>query len=99
MIMATKKVYDTCCRMLRKMNLTSLHCDGSNKRILKPNMKFLFGKKELVTKIEFDRCGESEKRRHLREDDVLRSMYIELYAFCNHPVNTRPGAVKLTKNV
>ena len=43
-------------------------------------MSFLFGKTELVTEKELMRCGEIEHLRHLNEDAILRSVYIELYS-------------------
>lgn len=76
-IMATKKVYDACCRNIQKMDLHIVTKAGEI-RIRKPNMLFLFGKKELVTEKEFMYCSKREKRRHLMEDNILRSMYIEL---------------------
>lgn len=76
--MATKKVYDECCRVLRERPLYRISCkDGCSYRIYRPDMRFLFGKIELVTEHEFMRCSESEKRRHLREDVVLRGTYLE----------------------
>lgn len=76
--MATKKVYDACCRKLQSMTLYSLTSKDGSKRLLKPNMYKLFGKKELVTKIQFERSSKAEQARHLREDCVLRILYIEL---------------------
>jgi hypothetical protein len=70
--MATKSIYDKCTRINREINLRDIHT-GSRK----PNLKKLFGVKKLVNKYEFERCSESEKRRHLYEDKVLRSLYIE----------------------
>lgn len=97
--MATKKVYDACCRALREHPLYSIsHKRGfRSKRIRRPNMKFLFGKKELVSEVELSRCGEAEKRRHLLEDHVLRSTYIELYANV-HPLVNDPGTAALAKD-
>ncbi len=83
--MATKKVYDECCRILRKhleYRISSRNC----RRVYKPDMKFLFGKKELVGEIEFLRCSECEKRRHLMEDDILRCTYVELYSHADDSI-------------
>ena len=77
--MATKKVYDACCRCIRHMGLHQITGIGS-RRMTKPAMSFLFGKTELVTEKELMKCCESEKRRHLMEDDILRCTYIELYS-------------------
>lgn len=76
--MATKKVYDACCERMRHRPLWRISGNGGKKRMIKPDMRFLFGKKELVCEIEFAACSEIEKRRHLREDFVLRSLYLEL---------------------
>lgn len=95
--MATKKVYDACCRCIRKMDLHQIGGAGSMK-MTKPAMSFLFGKTELVTEKELMRCGESEKRRHLMEDYVLRCTYIELYAKVKPSVECS-GMVGHTKNV
>lgn len=84
--MATKKVYDECCRILRRH--PEYHLDSKNsKRVYKPDMKFLFGKKELISEVEFLRCSESEKRRHLMEDHVLWSTYIKLYSHADKSVD------------
>lgn len=75
-IMATKKIYDECCRAMKNMrirNLTSAGYTNTNT----PDLVFLFGKKELVTKKEFMVCSKSEQRRHLCQDDILRSLYIK----------------------
>lgn len=73
--MATKKVYDECCRMLRKhpeYKMTPREC----RRVYKPDMRFLFGKKDLVGPEKFRRLSESEKRRHRVEDYVLMMTYL-----------------------
>ncbi len=97
--MATKKVYDACCRALAEQPLYSIsHKRGfRSKRIRRPNMKFLFGKKELVSEVQLSHCSEAEKRRHLLEDHVLRSTYIELYAH-GHPLVNDPGSAALSKD-
>lgn len=97
--MATKKVYDACCRALREHPLYSIsHKRGfRSKRIRRPNMLFLFGKKELVSEVELSRCGEAEKRRHLLEDHVLRITYIELYAN-GHPLVNDACTAALAKD-
>lgn len=64
-------------------------------RVYKPDMKFLFGKKELVSEVELLRCSESEKLRHLIEDHVLWSTYIKLYSHGYEAVN-RSARCKLT---
>lgn len=72
--MATKKVYDECARSNRINGIRSCRT-GS----FKPNLKALFGVKELVNKLQFKNCSEAEKRRHLYEDKVIRLLYIESY--------------------
>ena len=80
--MATKKVYDECCRVLREHPIYRISSKvGGSRRIYRPDMVFLFGKKKLVTERELMCCGESEKRRHLREDFILLSTYIELDSY------------------
>lgn len=85
--MATKKVYDACCRILRSKPFYALSGNGVSKRMLKPDMCRLFGKKELVSEIQFKRSGKTEQARHLREDRILSILYIELYAYGKNPVN------------
>lgn len=75
--MATKKVYDACCRKLQSTPLYSLNSKGNSMRLLKPDMQNLFGEKLIIDEFEMLRCGEAEKRRHLYEDKVLRFLYLE----------------------
>lgn len=75
--MATKKVYDACCRKLQSMSLSCINSRGGSKRLLKPDMHKLFGEKLIVDESELLRSGEVEKRRHLYEDKVLRFIYLE----------------------
>ena len=76
--MATKKVYDKCCMVLREHPAYRISSkDGRSYRIYRPNMGFLFGKKKLVTERELMCCSENEKRRHLKEDVVLTGTYLE----------------------
>lgn len=81
--MATKKVYDACCRMLREnaaRGIKHLEAgkDGKFHETIKPVGIFcLFGRKCLVTKSEFSRCSEGEKRRHLFEDEILSAHYLK----------------------
>lgn len=77
--MATKKVYDACCRAMRRMKMGKL-TKGGSMPLTKPDMLLLFGRKELVSEKQFMACSKSEQRRHLRQDDILRSLYIELEA-------------------
>lgn len=70
--MATKSIYDKCVAFRRKIGEVNFHT-GS----FKPSMVKLFGRKKLVTKREFDRCSESEKRRHLEEDRTLIAFYLD----------------------
>lgn len=95
--MATKKVYDACCRCIRQMNLHQI-MGADSRKMTKPAMSFLFGKTELVTEKELMRCSESEKRRHLMEDYVLRCTYIELYAEVKFSIES-PSMVCHTQNV
>lgn len=74
--MATLKVYNECCRVLRKINNHKI-VKGKCFPCYKPNLNLL-GIKELVSKVQFMNCSKSEQCRHLREDDILRRMYIEL---------------------
>lgn len=69
--MATKETYDLCIKVNKRRGRRGF--DGS----FKPDLKALFGVKKLVDKGQLHRCSESEKRRHLWEDGVLRSLYIE----------------------
>ncbi|WP_147336304.1 hypothetical protein [Bacteroides oleiciplenus] len=71
--MATKAVYDQCVMMNRKRGRRSYYT-GS----YKPNMIFLFGEKRLATKAQFVKLSKMEQRRHLAEDRVLVSMYLEM---------------------
>lgn len=71
--MATKKIYDACCRRLRSILVNGI--DG--RRLLRPEMRKLFGKKLIIDECEMERCSESEQRRHLDEDRVLRLLYLE----------------------
>ena len=75
--MATKKVYDACCRKLQSMSLSCINSRGESKRLLKPDMQNLFGEKLIIDEFEMLRCDEAEKRRHLYEDKVLRLLYLE----------------------
>lgn len=84
--MATKKVYDECCRMLR-IHPEYVATSRGRRRAYKPNMKFLFGKKELISEVELLRCSESEKRRHLMEDHVLWCTYIKLYSHTDESID------------
>lgn len=77
--MATKKVYDECCRAMCRMKLERITKDGGTP-LTKPDMLLLFGRKKLVSEKQFMACSKSEQRRHLRQDDILRSLYIELEA-------------------
>ena len=84
--MATKKVYDACCRRLRSIPLCNLSSKSGSKRLLKPDMHKLFGKKELVSKIQFERSCKAEQARHLREDRILSILYIELNPYIESSV-------------
>ena len=75
--MATKKVYDACCKQLQSMTFCSLSNKGGSKRLLKPNLHKLFGKKAIVNDRQMLGCSKAEKRRHLYEDKVLRLLYLE----------------------
>lgn len=70
--MATISVYNRCIQENIKYGVKEFHT-GS----YKPNLKGLFGVKKLVSKRQFDGCCESEKRRHLYEDSVIRLLYIK----------------------
>lgn len=83
--MATKKVYDECCRCVQRIGLCCVTSKGSRK-MRKPDMVFLFGKKELVTEQELMHSSEREQRRHFMEDRVLRSLYAELYSKVKLPI-------------
>lgn len=83
--MATKKVYDECCRTMRRIGLRQLTKSG-DRPLHKPDLSLLFGRKELVCKKEFMACCESEQRRHLRQDNILRSLYIELESAIKHSI-------------
>lgn len=70
--MATIEMYNECIATNKKKGLKDLHT-GTHK----PNLKRLFGVKELVNKRQFERCCETEQRRHLYQDRVLRLLYIK----------------------
>lgn len=84
--MATKKVYDACCRKLRLINLYSLNQHGQSKRYLKPDLKKLFGEKLIIDDRQMQGCGKAEKRRHLYEDRILRFLYLENQSYNGFPV-------------
>lgn len=76
--MATKKVYDACCRAMKQgRHLALSSTNGTLHRVVRPPLKELFGHKCLIGELEFMRCSEREKRRHLNEDSILRVMYLE----------------------
>ena len=76
--MATKKLYDACCRAMTKGKPLVISSSNETLHIVKrPPLKELFGRKCLVGKLEFERCSEREKRRHLNEDSILRMFYLE----------------------
>jgi len=71
--MATKQIYDRCvkrnCELGRKDFYT-----GS----FKPNMAKIFSRKRIIVdEFQFGCGSESDKRRHLYEDNVLRFLYLE----------------------
>ena len=80
--MATKAVYDECIRLNRARGLRDFRTGSYI-----PNLKALFGKKELIDKREFERCSEGEQRRHLGQDNVLRALYIECNSYPKSPIN------------
>lgn len=84
--MATKKVYDACCRKLRSMTLYALNKHGESNRCLKPNMKKLFGEKLIIDDRQMQGCSEAEKRRHLYEDRILRFLYLEDQSYNGFPI-------------
>lgn len=80
--MATKKVYDACCRAMRKNRACgwkhySPNENGMLEEDRRPPMKKLFGHKCLVTEAEFNRCGKREQSSHLFEDELLRQHYLK----------------------
>lgn len=85
--MATIKVYEESCRLIKKLGMKSLKKGKLVDKNLDDELYLLFGKKELVSEKEFMRCSESEKRRHLCQDYYLRSSYIELESKLNSSVN------------
>lgn len=88
--MATIKVYNECCRVMRKVGYHRI-VNGEFIPCFKPDMKIL-GFEKLVSEIQLMSCSESEKRRHLHEDDILRCMYIELESHFDCPIN-RAGSI------
>ncbi|MGL4520822.1 MAG: hypothetical protein ACRCUJ_14435 [Phocaeicola sp.] len=82
--MATRNTYNECCENLQKYPLYELTDNGETKRVYKPNLIWLFGKKLLIDECNLLNCSEGEKSRHLREDRLLRTLYIE-----NHPHSQR----------
>jgi hypothetical protein len=83
--MATRKVYDECCRSLKQHPLIGLKGNGKQTVIKEPDLSVL-SEPKLVNEEEFQRCSEAEKRRHLNEDFYLRSTYIELNTNVDLPV-------------
>lgn len=79
--MATKKVYDACCREMRRRG-----CQDFRSGRYCPNLAGLFGKKLIVNQREFDCCSETEQRRHLNEDYVLRLLYLKDESYRGFPV-------------
>lgn len=84
--MATKRVYDACCRKIQMRGLHSLRNKRTSFRISKPNMNKLFGEKLIVDDSQMACCSEAEKRRHLYEDRVLRFLYLEDQSYGCFPV-------------
>lgn len=85
--MATKKVYDECCRAIRRdSKLGWRHFSFNDSGVLEedkhPAMKKLFGRKSLVTEAEFHRCSKSEQCSHLFEDELLRQRYLKRCLHC-----------------
>lgn len=91
--MATIEIYKACIATNKKTGLKDLH-NGT----YKPNLKRLFGIKELVNKRQFERCGETEQRRHLYQDRILRLLYIKGSSDFEFTVN-KPNMVTRAKNV
>lgn len=76
--MATKKVYDACCRAMKgEQHLAMSSVNGKLHRVVRPPLKELFGRKCLVDELEFMGCSEREKRCHLDEDSILRTIYLK----------------------
>ena len=70
--MATKKMYDACCREIQRRGLQTM--DG---RMRRPDLRGLFGKKLVVNQREFEGMSKGEQLRHLQEDDILTFLYLE----------------------
>ena len=79
--MATKMMYDLCCRAMRRHGLKEFHSGRYC-----PNLTGLFGEKLIVNKHEFSCCSETEQRRHLYEDRVLRVLYLEDKSYRGFPI-------------
>lgn len=80
--MARKAVYDACCREIQRRNLQTM--SGCMRH---PDLQNLFGEKLIVNQREFERFSETEKRRHLYEDHVLRFLYLKDESYRGFPVN------------
>ena len=70
--MATKKVYDACCREIRRRGLRTM-----GGRMRRPDLRSLFGKKLVVNQREFEGMSKGEQLRHLQEDEILSFLYLE----------------------
>lgn len=79
--MATKKVYDACCREMRRRG-----CQDFRSGRYSPDLVGLFGEKLIANQREFERCSETEQRRHLYEDYVLRFLYLKDESYRGFPV-------------
>ena len=70
--MATKKMYDACCREIQRRGLQTMRG-----RMRHPDLRSLFGKKLVVNQREFEGMSKGEQLRHLQEDDILTFLYLE----------------------
>lgn len=72
--MATIQMYNRCISALSKMERVDMQ---TKKRVMHPDLSF-FGIKVLVDETELVKLGEREKSRHHREDDLLRTLYVDV---------------------
>lgn len=79
--MATKKIYDQCCMAMRQHR-----CKDFQSGRYCPNLVRIFGEKLIADQREFERCSETEQRRHLYEDRVLRLLYLKDESYRGFPV-------------
>ncbi len=70
--MATVETYRACVERSKQLNRRDFHTGA-----LVPDLKDLFGVVSLINKRKLKRCSKAEYSRHLKEDRLLRFLYLE----------------------